>query len=214
MPERVSMSNNKIRKIRNQITALENELKTAIEEQSGHLRYQPEGKRVVFEQEIKEAHQITKLGVLRWFMTVRPQNYLTMPIIYGLAVPLLFFDLCISFYQLSCFPVYRISRVRRADYFVLDHQHLAYLNIIQKMHCMYCSYAVGLLAYAREITARTEQYFCPIKHARKILNAHSRYESFLNYGEADNFHGKLEEIRTELAKEAGQADKDRGIGGR
>jgi hypothetical protein len=214
MPERVSMSNNKIRKIRNQITALENELNTAIEEQSDHLRYQPEGKRVVFEREIKEAHQITKLGVLRWFMTVRPQNYLTMPIIYGLAVPLLFFDLCISFYQLTCFPVYRISRVRRADYFVLDHQHLAYLNIIQKMHCMYCSYAVGLLAYAREITARTEQYFCPIKHARKILNAHSRYERFLNYGEADNFHGKLEEIRTELAKEAGQADKDRGTGGR
>ena len=205
------MSNNKIR---NQITALENELKTAIEEQSDHLRYQPEGKRVVFEREIKEAHQITRLGVLRWFMTVRPQNYLTMPIIYGLAVPLLFFDLCISFYQLTCFPVYRISRVRRADYFVLDHQHLAYLNIIEKMHCMYCSYAVGLLAYAREITARTEQYFCPIKHARKILNAHSRYERFLNYGEADNFHGKLEEIRTELAKEAGQTDKDRGTGGR
>jgi len=145
--------------------------------------------------------------VLRWFMTVRPQNYFTMPIIYGLAVPLLFLDLCISFYQLTCFPVYRISKVRRADYIVLDHQHLAYLNILEKMHCMYCSYAVGLLAYAREITARTEEYFCPIKHARKILSAHSRYERFLDYGEADNFQGKLEEIRTKLAKEAGQADK-------
>lgn len=79
---------------------------------------------------------------------------------------------------------------------------------------MYCSYAVGLLAYASEITARTEEYFCPIKHARKILSAHSRYERFPDYGEADNFQGKLEEIRTELAKEVGQADKDRGIGNR
>lgn len=201
------MSNNKIRKICDQITALENELNTAIEEQSGRLRYQLKGKRVVFEQEIKNVHQSAKLGVLRWFMTVRPQNYLTMPIIYGLAVPLLFFDLCISFYQLTCFPVYRISRVKRADYFVLDRQHLAYLNIIEKMHCMYCSYAVGLLVYAREITARTEQYFCPIKHARKILSAHSRYARFLDYGEGDNFHGKLEKIRTELAKEARQAGK-------
>ena len=201
------MSNNKIRKICDQIAALENELSTAVEEQNGRLRYQLDGKRVVFEREIKESHQIAKLGVLRWFMTVRPQNYFTMPIIYGLAVPLLFFDLCISFYQLTCFPVYRISRVKRSDYFVLDHQHLAYLNIIEKMHCMYCSYAVGLLAYAREITARTEEYFCPIKHARKILSAHSRYERFLDYGEADNFQGKLEEIRTKLAKEAGQADK-------
>lgn len=200
--------NNKIQKICDQITALENELSTAIEEQSCRRCYQLKGKRVVFEQEIEEAHQLAKLGVLRWFLTVRPQNYLTMPIIYGLAIPLLLLDLCISFYQLSCFPVYKISRVKRADYVVLDHQHLAYLNIIEKMHCMYCSYAVGVLTYAREITARTEQYFCPIKHARKILNAHSRYERFLNYGEADNFHGKLEEIRTELAKEAGQTGKD------
>lgn len=201
------MSNNKIRKICDQIAALENELSTAVEEQNGRLRYQLDGKRVVFEQEIKESHQIAKLGVLRWFMTVRPQNYFTMLIIYGLAVPLLFLDLCISFYQLTCFPVYKISKVKRADYLVLDHQHLAYLNIIEKMHCMYCSYAVGLLAYAREITARTEEYFCPIKHARKILSAHSRYERFLDYGEADNFQGKLEEIRTKLAKEAGQAGK-------
>lgn len=192
---------------KSQATALENELSTAVEEQRGRLRYQLKGKRVVFEREAEEVHQLAKLGVLRWFMTVRPQNYFTMPIIYGLAIPLLFLDLCISFYQLTCFPVYRISKVRRADYLVLDHQHLAYLNIIEKMHCMYCSYAVRLLAYAREITARTEEYFCPIKHARKILNAHSRYERFLDYGEADNFQGKLEEIRTELAKEAGQAGK-------
>jgi hypothetical protein len=155
------MSNNKIRKICDQITALENELSTAIEEQNGHLHYQLAGKRVIFEREIKDLHQHAKLGVLRWFLTVRPQNYLTMPIIYGLAVPLAFFDLCISFYQLTYFSIYRISRVKRADYFVLDHQHLAYLNIIEKMHCMYCSYTVGLLAYAREITARTEQYFLP-----------------------------------------------------
>ena len=130
------MSNNKIRKICDQITALENELSTAVEEQRGRLRYQLKGKRVVFEREAEEVHQLAKLGVLRWFMTVRPQNYFTMPIIYGLAIPLLFLDLCISLYQLTCFPVYRISKVRRADYLVLDHQHLAYLNIIEK--CTAC----------------------------------------------------------------------------
>jgi hypothetical protein len=66
---------------------------------------------------------------------------------------------------------------------------------------MYCSYAVGLLAYANEIIARTEQYFCPIKHAGKILGTHARYEHFLEYGEADNYHGKLEALREELGKE-------------
>lgn len=206
------MSNNQIRKIYDQIAALEKELNAAVEEQGGRLRDQPDGKRIVFERTVKEAHQHARVGLLRWFGTVRPQNYLTMPIIYGLAVPLLFLDLCVSFYQLACFPVYRIARVRRRDYFVLDHQHLAYLNVIEKIHCMYCSYAVGLIAYVREITARTEQYFCPIKHARNLVSAHSRYKNFLEYGEAENFHARLEEIRARLAREAEQDGKRKSSG--
>lgn len=193
--------NDRVRQILDQITALENELHTAIEQQEGRLRYQIEGKRVIFERAISEAHLKVKLGVFRWFLTVRPQNYLTMPIIYGMVFPLVLFDLFVTFYQAICFPIYRIAKVRRANYIVMDHQHLAYLNIIEKVHCMYCSYAVGLLGYGREITARTEQYFCPIKHARKILNAHSRYKNFLGYGEADNLHDKVEKFRAALAME-------------
>ncbi|MDO8465108.1 MAG: hypothetical protein Q7S46_07640 [Gallionella sp.] len=199
--------NNRIQQILDQITALEDELHTAIEQHEGRLRYQIEGKRVMFEQTIKDAHLRLKVGVFRWFMTVRPQNFLTAPIIYGMIVPLILFDLCVSFYQLTCFPIYGIARVRRANYIVLDHQHLAYLNIIEKVDCMYCSYAVGLLGYAREITARTEQYFCPIKHARKVLGAHSRYKHFLDYGDAANLHDKVEEFRSALASETDQTDK-------
>ena len=199
--------NNRISQILDQITALENELHTAIEQQEGRLRYQIEGKCVTFEQAIKEAHIKVKMGVFRWFMTVRPQNFLTAPIIYGMIVPLVLFDLCISIYQLTCFPIYRIAKVNRANYIVMDHQHLAYLNIIEKVDCMYCSYAVGLLGYAQEITARTEQYFCPIKHAQKILSAHSRYKDFLSYGDADNLHEKVEEFRNALAKETDQTGK-------
>ncbi len=197
--------NNQIRQIVEQIALLEDELNAAVEEHEQRLRYQLEGRRVVFEQAVREAHQRVRLGVFRWFLTVRPQNYLTMPVIYGAAIPLALFDLCISLYQWICFPVYRIARVKRADYIVYDHQHLAYLNIIEKAHCLYCSYAVGLLAYAGEIIARTEQYFCPIKHARKVLAAHSRYDRFLEYGEADDFHGKLEAFRAELAREKADA---------
>lgn len=194
--------NNRIRLIAEQITALENELQEAIEHHESRLLYQIEGKRVMFEQAVREAHQRVKLGVFRWFLTVRPQNYLTMPVIYGAAIPLLLLDLCVSLYQTLCFPIYRIAKVQRADYIVYDHQHLAYLNIIEKFHCLYCSYAVGLLAYMSEILARTEQYFCPIKHARKMRSVNSRYERFLDFGEADNFHDKLETFRSELAKEA------------
>lgn len=199
--------NNRVQQILDQITALEDELHTAIEQHEGRLRYQIEGKRVMFEQAIKEAHIKLKTGVFRWFMTVRPQNFFTAPIIYSMIVPLVLCDLCVSLYQLTCFPIYGIAKVRRANYIVMDHRHLAYLNIIEKMHCMYCSYAVGLLGYAREITARTEQYFCPIKHARKILGAHSRYKNFLDYGDAVSLHDKVEEFRSALAREDDQTNK-------
>lgn len=199
--------NNRIRQLLLQITALEDELNEALKEQGGRLRYQMEGRRVVFEQTIREAHQRVKLGLFRWFLTVRPQNYLTMPFIYGMALPMAIFDLCVNLYQWICFPVYGIARVKRGNYFVMDHQHLAYLNIIEKAHCLYCSYAVGLLAFASEIIARTEQYFCPIKHAGRVLGAHSRYERFLEYGEAEEFHGKLEAYRVQLAKEKDEAEQ-------
>lgn len=42
---------------------------------------------------------------------------------------------------------------------------------------------------------RTEQYFCPIKHARKILGTHGRYNRFLAYGDAQDYAKRLEEFR-------------------
>ena len=193
--------NEKIRHILDQIRALDEELHIALHEQEGKLRYTIEGRRVAFEQSIREAHARLKTGSLRWFLGVRPQNLLTAPIIYSMILPLLFADLCVSVYQATCFPIYGIAKCRRQDYIVFDHQHLAYLNIFEKFHCLYCSYANGVLAYAREITARTEQYFCPIKHAHKVLHAHERYAYFLDYGAAENYQNKVEEFRAELARE-------------
>ena len=65
--------------------------------------------------------------------------------------------------------------MRRRDYFVFDRHHLAYLNAIEKLNCAYCSYANGLVAYVREIAGRTEQFWCPIKHARRAIGAHAHY---------------------------------------
>jgi len=196
--------NDRMHQIIEQITVLEAELNAAIEERQTRLRYSIEGKRVTFEHAVRDAHQRVKQGLFRWFMTIRPQNYLTMPVIYSMGIPLVLFDVCVSLYQLICFPVYRIALVKHSDYMLFDHQQLEYLNFFEKAHCVYCSYAVGLLGYAQEVTARTEQYFCPIKHAHKVLGAHRRYKNFLDYGEADDFHRKLEEFRGELTDEIRQ----------
>ena len=45
---------------------------------------------------------------------------------------------------------------------------------MERFHGASCEYANGLIAYLREITAHTEEYFCPIKHAHKILGTHAR----------------------------------------
>ena len=196
--------NQKIRQLVDQIGALEDELKAALHAQETRMFFQIRGQRVEFENNVKAAHQRLKRGIFRWIVTDRPQNFLTGPIIYGMAVPLLVFDLCVTIYQATCFPIYGIARARRADYIVIDRQYLGYLNFYERFHCTFCAYANGLVAYAGEIIARTEEYFCPIKHAHKILGTHARYARFLDYGDAENYHGKLEGFRVGLAVEAGR----------
>ncbi|MBI4741128.1 MAG: hypothetical protein HY777_06170 [Betaproteobacteria bacterium] len=190
--------NDRIRQLLSQISALEDELRSALHEQEERVFFEIKGKRIEFEQQIKQAHGRLKTGFFRWLVTERPQNLITGPIIYGMIIPLLVLDLFVSLYQATCFPIYRVEKVRRGNYIVFDRQHLQYLNFIEKFHCTYCAYGSGLIAYVGEIVARTEQYFCPIKHARKVLGSHPRYGRFLEYGDAAEFAAKLEEFRAAL----------------
>ena len=192
--------NEHILELINRMSELEDELQTALHEQETRVMFEIKGKRVEFEKSIKQAHRKLKTSFFRWLVTERPQNLITGPIIYSMIIPIIFTDICVSFYQFTCFPIYRIKKVRRSDYIVIDRQHLAYLNFIQAFHCMYCAYANGLISYVREIIARTEQYFCPIKHARKILGTHTRYSRFLDYGDAKDYKKRLEEYRVALGK--------------
>ncbi len=192
--------NDRIRNLLAQMATLEEDLRIAIEEQETSVLYKIKGKRIEFEHTIKQAHARLKTNFFHWLVTNRPQNLITGPIIYGMLLPLVILDLFVSFYQAACFPIYRVEKVRRADYIVLDRQHLEYLNFIEKFHCTYCAYGAGLIAYVNEIVARTEQYFCPIKHARKILGTHSRYKRFLDYGDAADYEARLEAFRVALEK--------------
>lgn len=193
--------NERIQQLLDQITALEDDLREALSEQPSSMYFQIKGKRIEFEQSIKETHRRLKTSFFRWLVTNRPQNLITGPIIYAMIIPLVITDIFITFYQLTCFPIYGIKKVHRSDYIIYDRQQLQYLNFIEKFHCTYCAYGSGMIAYITEIVARTEQYFCPIKHARKILGTHARYARFLAYGEAEDYEAKLEEYRQSLAKE-------------
>jgi hypothetical protein len=54
------------------------------------------------------------------------------------------------------------------------------------------------LAYVTEIAGRTEQHWCPIKHARRLQKTHDRYSHFLPYGDAAAYRKKIEEVRCDF----------------
>ena len=129
-------------------------------------------------------------------------SVLTAPVVYSLIVPLGLLDLWTTLYQLVCFPVYGVPRVARRPYFVLDRSRLAYLNGIEKTNCLFCSYANGLVGYVREVAARTEQYWCPIKHAGNVIAPHARYPLFVEYGDAEAYRRDLSVLRESLQGDA------------
>jgi hypothetical protein len=136
-----------------------------------------------------------KVGLFRFLGSTRPLVALTAPLIYAGWIPFLLMDVFVTLYQAVCFPIYRLPRVRRADYLVFDRADLPYLNLIEKFNCFYCSYGNGVAAYTREVAARTEQYWCPIKHARRLQATHDRYPSFFEHGDAESFRRGLERLR-------------------
>ncbi len=183
------------------IRALERQLEVALAKRRIELNYKVHDGIVHFEQVVIARHRLLKARLLSYIFGARPVMILTAPAIYALIIPLVLLDLFVAVYQVACFPVYGIPRVRRRDYLAFDRGQLAYLNAIEKLNCAYCSYANGLLAYVREVASRTEEYWCPIKHARRVLGVHARYGSFVDYGDGDAYRHDLERLRTEARSE-------------
>ncbi len=184
------------------IRSLESELDAALAKRGAELRIGLERGRIAFEEELLRRHRELRRKLLPYLFGANPLVVLTAPVIYAGIVPFLLLDLLVSLYQAACFPIYGIAKIKRSDYLVFDRHHLAYLNALEKLNCAYCSYANGIIAYTREIAARTEQYWCPIKHARRVVGSHARYALFDDYGDGENYQARLPQVRTGPAKDA------------
>ncbi len=154
-----------------------------------------------FEHGIVDEHRKLRLGMAAYFGATSPTVVMTAPVIYSLIVPIMIIDLWVSGYQAICLRAYKIPRVKRSDYIAFDRRRLKYLNLIQQLNCDFCAYANGVVAYVREISSLTEQYWCPIKHAVKISDPHRRYFEFLEYGDAQGYRDRLNQFREALRKE-------------
>ncbi|MCK9261254.1 MAG: hypothetical protein M0P63_16025 [Azoarcus sp.] len=191
--------NPRIQELAKRIRRLEDEIENELQRRRAELNADFENKRIRFEQDVLEQQRRFKTGLLRYVLGARLRNIITAPIIYAVIVPLLLTDIAVTLYQFICFPLYGIARVRRRDYLVFDRSHLGYLNLIEKINCAYCSYGNGLAAYIREVLGRTEKFWCPIKHSRRVLQAHPHYGGFIDFGDGEAYRRELKALREELA---------------
>ena len=183
------------------IQELQGELEIEFKKKREEFQFTIEKKRVRFAEEVARHQRRLKIGWLRYLIRARPLNVITAPLIYSGFIPFIFLDVFLCVYQLLCFPIYGIPKAKRSDYLIFDRDDLPYLNVIEKFNCFYCSYGNGLMAYGREIAARTEQYWCPIKHARRIKAAHDHYPRFFEYGDAESYKKGLEKLRKDYVTE-------------
>ena len=188
------------RELADRFEKLQDDLEKAIAERREKLNYRMERGRAVFEAEAVRLHREMRTHLLRYIAGGRLSVALTAPFIYAVIIPLVLLDLFVSLYQAVCFPAYGLQKVRRADYIVFDRYKLAYLNGLEKLNCWYCSYANGLLAYVREIAARTETRWCPIKHARTARGTHPVHAGFADFGDASAYQARKGKVATGQAK--------------
>ncbi|NTV10885.1 MAG: hypothetical protein HGA47_08940 [Zoogloea sp.] len=192
--------NPRINELLDRIRQMEEEIEQEVQSRRAELHADFEHRRIRFEQEVLEQQRRFRVGLLKYLLGAELRHVVTAPLIYAVFFPLVLVDLAVTLYQSVCFPLYGIQRVRRRDYLVFDRAHLAYLNLLEKINCAYCSYANGLASYIKEVVARTEQYWCPIKHARRLLQAHPYYGGFADYGDAETYRTELQALRVALAE--------------
>jgi hypothetical protein len=186
---------NKLDSLLRQIKALEQELIEELQKQQQNFSYEVRKKKVYFEQVAIERQRKQLVNLWRYLSGASFKHLLSIPVIWGCLLPTLLFDLAISAYHAICFPLYGIEKVKRQDYIVFDRHYLQYLNLFEKLNCAYCSYFNGLIAYVQEIAARTERFWCPIKHAQKSASIHKHYQSFFDYGDAESYRKELTAAR-------------------
>ena len=89
-------------------------------------------------------------------------------------IPIVFLYISTTLYQHSCFRIYVISPAVRGNYILIDRHHRAKLNIIEKLNGAFCGYANGLIVSVGEIAVCAERYWCPVKHAQRMLRLSKR----------------------------------------
>lgn len=119
------------------------------------------------------------------------RHFISLPSIWLLLPFILILDIVSELYHHICFPIYGIKKVKRSEYIqILDRNKLKYLYWYEKIGCMYCGYANGVLSYLKEIAGRTEKYWCGIMHENRkgaLPQQHQIDQSFAKFDDEQDF---------------------------
>ncbi|MDH3831735.1 MAG: hypothetical protein OEU78_02970 [Gammaproteobacteria bacterium] len=189
-----------IGKLLQDMRGIQEQLEQFFEETREKFRYTLEDGRVRVSTEVRQLQRRYRVSSFRYLLDADWRSVVTAPVIYSMIVPLVIIDISFTLYQHICFRAYGVPRVSRRNYLVNDRHLLVYLNTIEKINCTYCGYGNGVLAYTREIISRTEQYWCPIRHAHRVIDSHRRYPQFFAYGDAKSYQQGLKEKRNALVE--------------
>ncbi len=180
-----------IREILQKIESLNNDLREEYERLSHKYGFSFNKKKIIFLEEFRRKNKSFKFPTWKYLIPTNLRHFLSIPFIYGMIIPTLFLDIFLTIYQWTAFSLYRIPFVKRSEFIIYDRRFLDYLNLVQKINCLYCSYVNGVFAYAVEIGARTERYWCPIKAAHKPRFSHGWYHDFADYGNPEEWNIKF-----------------------
>lgn len=181
----------KIKEILEKIESLNEALKKEHLRISKKYGFSLEKRKVIFLKKIRQQNKRLKMPAWKYALPKSLRHFLSIPFIYMMIFPAVILDIFVTLYQVTAFPLYGIPKVKRREYIVYDRRFLDYLNLIQKLNCLYCTYVNGLFAYAVEIGARTERYWCPVKAASKPKAYHEWYKDFADYGDPEGWNCKF-----------------------
>jgi hypothetical protein len=174
------------------------ELELALQKEYAELAdkygFSIEQKRVEFLEKIRDRNKTFRIPAWKYAIPVNIRHILALPFIYMMIVPAITLDFFLTIYNWTALPLCHIPVVKRKELIVYDRQFLDYLNWIQKIHCIYCTYVNGVFAYAVEIGGRTERYWCPIKAAHKPKVHNNWYNDYADYGNPEEWNEKFNKV--------------------
>lgn len=155
------------------------------QENAADLLYKRHGRKVLFADEVKASQASCAVPVMPLLREAALCNLLSAPLTWFCLLPLALLGQVVSCCRALCLPIYGILQVRRGVRIIMNRSRINSLNSREKINCACCSCLIGGIAFLQEVAGRTEQYWCPIKHARRIGSRHNRYAKLFEYGDAE-----------------------------